>query len=80
MDPADPIDHSTFYPMDIVFLRPLQTLLKVPITAIKRVGMETYFDHGYRSPFEETLANIFIEPARRPSGLNFKMGSISMLR
>jgi hypothetical protein len=51
MDPTDSIDHATFNPMHIIFLRPLQALFETPVAAVKSIGVKTNLDHGYRTPF-----------------------------
>jgi hypothetical protein len=55
MDPTDPVNHATFDPMHIILLRPLQTLLKIPVAAVEGIGMKSDLNHGYRTPFTEIL-------------------------
>jgi hypothetical protein len=31
--------------MQVIFLPPLEALLKIPVAAVKSVGMKTNFDH-----------------------------------
>jgi hypothetical protein len=50
VDPAHTVDHATFNPMDIIFLSPLERLLKTPITAIECIRVKTNFDHILCSP------------------------------
>ena len=53
MDPAYAIDHAALDPMDIVLLRPLQALLKTPITAVEGICMKTDLDHVYYDSYSE---------------------------
>jgi hypothetical protein len=71
MDPAYTIDHATFDPVDIILLRPLKALLEAPITAVKRVGVKTNFDHRYRTPFMEIKFEMSPPEDRAGSNLDY---------
>jgi hypothetical protein len=55
VDPAYAVDHAALDPVDVIPLRPLQALLKVPIAAVESVSVEPNFDHGSRTPFKDAV-------------------------